>query len=122
MFMSPSRLKESLAQLDDELCSQGRDPASFGRAILLFVSVGQRSARTGLAWLSSLYRLDGQRLERYLIAGSADECVAMLTEYRSAGATHLALFFTDDEPIGQLAALVERGNSLLEEGRCGRSL
>jgi alkanesulfonate monooxygenase SsuD/methylene tetrahydromethanopterin reductase-like flavin-dependent oxidoreductase (luciferase family) len=109
MFLSPPALRDRYAQLGAEAVLAGRRPDDVTRAVLLFVHVDRRAEtarRRGLAWMSSLYGLPADRLERHLVAGTPDACVDRIGAYVEAGAQHLCLFVADDDPVPHLDAIL----------------
>ena len=81
--------------------------------MVAFVSVGgPATTEKGLSWMSSLYALPAQSFAKHLITGDARACAARLARYVDAGAGHVAVFVTTDEPLapfedlaGELAGL-----------------
>ena len=77
--------------------------------MVLFVSLDEdrlRGVAKGTAWMGSLYGLPPKAFDRHLVAGSPDEVAARVAEYRAAGAEHVAVYVTDDQPIDQFERLM----------------
>ena len=58
----------------------------------------------GLAWMSSLYGLPARSFERHLVTGSARACASALARFAQAGAQHIAVFVTTDDPLVAIAS------------------
>jgi alkanesulfonate monooxygenase SsuD/methylene tetrahydromethanopterin reductase-like flavin-dependent oxidoreductase (luciferase family) len=108
LFLTVDRYAEGVEHLAKETELAGRDPADVVPAVVLFVSVGDdpadRVAR-GTAWMGGLYGLPPTAFGRHLVAGTADEVAGVVARYRAAGAEHVALYVTDDDPMDQFARL-----------------
>jgi alkanesulfonate monooxygenase SsuD/methylene tetrahydromethanopterin reductase-like flavin-dependent oxidoreductase (luciferase family) len=107
LFLSPSEYSSSMERLDKETERAGRDPAGVHRAIVVFVSVGgERAREEGLEWMSSLYSLPPDLFERHLVSGSAATAADSLGRYFDAGASHVAVFVTADDPVARFEDLL----------------
>lgn len=84
---TPEQLAGSVAEVRGALADAGRDPGSVAVSINCFVTVGTDAERVAAAKVGDTYRQDftGTR-RRYLVAGTAQDCVARLREYADAGA------------------------------------
>lgn len=103
-----------MARLDKEAERAARDPRQIDRALAVFVAVGdQGRAEDGLQWMSSLYGLPARAFARHLVSGEARSCAATLLRYFEAGARHLAVFVTDDDPLVQFEELAGEVADLL---------
>ena len=106
LFVPPDEYAAALGRLENEAERAGRDPGTVARATVAFVSVGGAGAGArGLSWMSSLYGLPAHSFERHLVAGSARKCAAALARFAEAGAQHVAVFVTADDPLGQFEDL-----------------
>jgi alkanesulfonate monooxygenase SsuD/methylene tetrahydromethanopterin reductase-like flavin-dependent oxidoreductase (luciferase family) len=106
LFVPPDEYAVALGRLDKEAERAGRDPATVTRATVVFVSVGSSDADgRGLSWMSSLYGLPARSFARHLVAGSARRCAAALVRFAEAGAQHVAVFVTSDDPLAQFEEL-----------------
>lgn len=102
LFVPPEEYAAATGRLDKESERVGRHPAEVVRAIVAFVSVGARgAAERGRSWMSSLYGLSPKVFSRHLIAGRARQCAMSLARFVEAGAGHVAVFVTDDDPVEQ---------------------
>ncbi len=109
LFLSVDEYGAAVERLGKETDAVGRASGTVTPAMVLFVSLDQDHARgvaKGTGWMSSLYGIPGKAFERHLVAGTPDEVAARVTEYRSAGAEHVAIYVTDDQPIEQFERLV----------------
>ncbi|HVA04559.1 MAG TPA: LLM class flavin-dependent oxidoreductase [Acidimicrobiales bacterium] len=106
LFIPPDEYGAALRRLDKETERVGRDPATVARATVAFVSVGGSSAaEQGLSWMASLYGLSARSFERHLVAGSALNCAQAVARFVEAGAQHVAVFVTSDDPLVQFEDL-----------------
>ena len=102
LFVPPDDYGAALGRLGKESERVGRDPTEVARAIVVFVSVGGAGAdERGLGWMSSLYGLPARSFERHLVTGTARACATVLARYVDAGAQHVAVFVTTDDPLVQ---------------------
>jgi len=106
LFVPSDEYTAALGRLDKEAERVGRDPSTVARATVAFVSVGSSgAAHRGLSWMASLYGLPAASFERHLVAGDARTCAAMLARFAGAGAQHIAVFITSDDPLVQFEDL-----------------
>lgn len=113
LFVPPTDYAAALERLDKESDRAGRDPAEIARAIVVFVSIGGTAARDrGLEWMSSLYSIPPDAFARYLVTGDAASVARALAEFEEAGAQHVAVFVTDDDPVGQFEELASELTAL----------
>jgi hypothetical protein len=63
--------------------------------------------------MASLYGLPARSFERHLVAGSARTCAATLARFAEAGAQHIAVFVTSDDPLVQFEDLAGEFAGLL---------
>jgi len=107
LFLDPEEYRSALGRLDKEAERMGRDPVELSRAIVAFVSVGGNdAAERGLEWMSSLYGIPARAFADHLVAGGPRACARTLERYLEAGAQHVAVFITADDPLvpfGELA-------------------
>jgi alkanesulfonate monooxygenase SsuD/methylene tetrahydromethanopterin reductase-like flavin-dependent oxidoreductase (luciferase family) len=108
LFIPEEELEANYDALDAELEAAGRDPSSFVRSLMVFVSAGEaeEARAAGSSWLSSLYGLPSRSFSRHLVAGEPAECAQMVARLGARGVEHLVLFITADEPLAQFEALV----------------
>ena len=129
LFVPPDDYSAALGRLDKESERVGRDPADVARAIVVFVSVGGAGAdERGLGWMSSLYGLPARSFERHLVTGTARACATVLARYADAGAQHVAVFVTADDPLvqfedvaGEFAGLVASPTAVPDAADAGAS-
>lgn len=109
LFVGPEDYAAALDRLAKETERAGREPGAVLPSIVLFVSVHDDAdvARArGTAWMSSLYQIPARAFERHIVAGTPDAVVAAIDTYRQAGAEHVALYMTDDEPMDQFTTVM----------------
>ena len=106
LFLAPDEYQAALGRLDKEAERVGRDPGAVARAAVVFVSVGAVGAEErGLSWMASLYGLPARSFTRHLVSGSARACAAAVARFAEAGAQHVAVFVTCDDPLVQFEDL-----------------
>jgi alkanesulfonate monooxygenase SsuD/methylene tetrahydromethanopterin reductase-like flavin-dependent oxidoreductase (luciferase family) len=106
LFVPPGEYAAAMGRLDKEADRVGRDPGSIARAAVVFVSSGGSDAgERGLSWMASLYGLPGHSFARHLVVGDARRGATALTRFAEAGAQHLAVFVTSDDPLVQFEDL-----------------
>jgi len=106
LFVPADEYAPAVDRLEKEAERVGRDPEAITRALVVFVSVGgPEAADRGLAWMSSLYSIAPEAFRRHLVAGDAHDVASALSRFSEAGAQHLAVFVTADDPIAQFEDL-----------------
>jgi alkanesulfonate monooxygenase SsuD/methylene tetrahydromethanopterin reductase-like flavin-dependent oxidoreductase (luciferase family) len=109
LFLSVDEYGDAVERLTKEADAIGRRGAAVTPAMVLFVSIDDdrvRGAAKGTAWMGSLYGLPAKAFDRHLVAGTPDEVAARVAQYRAAGAEHVAIYVTDDQPIDQFERLM----------------
>ena len=109
LFLGVDEYGDAVERLAKEADAVGRPAGAVTPAMVLFVSIDDDRARgtaKGTAWMGSLYGLPPKAFERHLVAGGPDEVADRVAAYRSAGAEHVAVYVTDDQPIDQFERLV----------------
>src|SRR5664279_2797887 len=109
LFLSPAEYRDAVDRLAKEAAAAGRPDDAVTPSIVLFVSVDDDPAiaRTrGTEWMSSLYGIPAKAFERHLVSGTLAEVTEAITSYRAAGARHVALYVTSDQPIDQFEHLI----------------
>ena len=119
LFLGPDDYEAALARLDKETDRSGRDRGDVARALVVFVSAGGADATDrGLHWMADLYRLPPRSFARHLVSGDTRTCARALERYLEAGAAHIAVFVTDDDPLVQFEDVTGELNGLcLDAGR-----
>jgi alkanesulfonate monooxygenase SsuD/methylene tetrahydromethanopterin reductase-like flavin-dependent oxidoreductase (luciferase family) len=82
--------------------------------MVLFVSIDDDPAvgrDRGTDWMSSLYGIPAKAFERHLVHGTADEVAQRVAAYRKAGARHVAIYVTADQPMEQFERLVSASSA-----------
>jgi alkanesulfonate monooxygenase SsuD/methylene tetrahydromethanopterin reductase-like flavin-dependent oxidoreductase (luciferase family) len=108
LFLDPTEYGEAVDRLAKEVAAAGRTDDAVTPSIVLFVSVDDDpvAARArGTAWMSSLYGIPAKAFERHLVSGTLAEVTGAVAAYRAAGARHVALYVTDDQPMDQFDRL-----------------
>ncbi|HTZ09014.1 MAG TPA: LLM class flavin-dependent oxidoreductase, partial [Acidimicrobiales bacterium] len=106
LFLGPDDYGAAMDRLDKEAERAGRDPAAVARAIVVFAAVGAHEpGERGLAWMGSLYGLPPSSFARHLVAGDAAHCARVVGRFVEAGADHVAVFVTADDPSVQFEDL-----------------
>ncbi|MDA8147420.1 MAG: LLM class flavin-dependent oxidoreductase [Actinomycetota bacterium] len=129
LFLGPADYAAALDRLEKETERVGRAPGSVVPSIVLFVSVDEDAevARArGTAWMSSLYRIPAHAFRRHIVAGTPASVAAAIDSYRQAGAAHVALYVTDDDPLHQFTTVMTAlggpaGIDLLTRGPRGQT-
>jgi alkanesulfonate monooxygenase SsuD/methylene tetrahydromethanopterin reductase-like flavin-dependent oxidoreductase (luciferase family) len=116
LFLTPLEYREALARLAKEVDRAERAPGAVTPSVVLFVSIDDdpgRGRKRGTQWMSSLYGIPAKAFERHLVNGTAREVADVVASFRSAGADHVAVYVTADQPLEQfehlLAALPATG-------------
>ena len=109
LFLSVDEYAEAVERLGKEADAVGRPAGAVTPAMVVFVSLDEdrdRGAAKGTAWMGSLYGLPPKAFDRHLVTGSPAEVATRIAEYRAAGAEHVAVYVTDDQPIDQFERLM----------------
>ncbi len=109
LFLTTQAYGEAVERLGKEIDRAGRAPDEVTPSMVLFVSIDDdpvAARAAGTRWMSSLYGIPAKAFERHLVAGTASEVAARVADYRTAGAAHVALYVTADQPIEQFDRLV----------------
>ncbi len=109
LFLSVDEYAGAVERLGKEADAAGRPAGAVTPAMVLFVALDgdrARGAAKGTAWMGSLYGLPAKAFDRHLVVGTPDEVAARIAGYRAAGAEHVAVYVTDDEPIDQFDRLM----------------
>jgi len=109
LFLNPTQYADALERLAKETARVGRHPDAVARSMVLFVAIDDdtdKARRRGTEWMSTMYGIPAKAFERHLVAGSASEVAETVATYRRAGAEHVALYITEDEPLDHFERLV----------------
>jgi alkanesulfonate monooxygenase len=109
LFLSPTQYRDAMERLGKEVDRAGRPADAVTRSIVLFVSVDDDPGvglRRGTGWMSSLYGIPAKAFDRHLVHGTAAEVADVVASYRRAGAEHVAVYVTADEPLKQFERIV----------------
>lgn len=92
LFLTPERYAERLRQLREELESQAR--SSVPSSLYVWTSIAdttEEARRIAEEALGGFYNVPFERLERYAVVGSPEECARRFREYAEAGVEHFAI-------------------------------
>jgi alkanesulfonate monooxygenase SsuD/methylene tetrahydromethanopterin reductase-like flavin-dependent oxidoreductase (luciferase family) len=109
LFVSPSDYRQAVDRLAKEVDRAGRGAEEVAPSMVLFVSIDDDATvglRRGTEWMSSLYGIPAKAFERHIVSGTAAEVAEVVATYRSAGAQHVAVYVTADQPLEQFERLV----------------
>jgi alkanesulfonate monooxygenase SsuD/methylene tetrahydromethanopterin reductase-like flavin-dependent oxidoreductase (luciferase family) len=109
LFLDPPVYRQAIDRLGKEIERAGRDATAVTPSIVLFVSIDDDAStgrRRGTEWMGSLYGIPAKAFERHLVSGTAAEVAGVVSEFRSAGAEHVAVYITDDRPLEQFERLL----------------
>lgn len=94
LFTTPERYAGQVAAARAAAEAAGRDPAALVASLYVWTAVGETAAEARAAAADALprfYRLPFDRMERYVVAGTAASCAEQLAAFATAGARHLAV-------------------------------
>jgi alkanesulfonate monooxygenase SsuD/methylene tetrahydromethanopterin reductase-like flavin-dependent oxidoreductase (luciferase family) len=109
LFLSVKEYADAVERLGKECDGAGRHPDEVTPSLALFVSIDDdpnRGLARGAGWMGSLYGLPAKAFARHLVSGTADEVASVVAAFCAAGARHVAIYVTADEPLGQFERLV----------------
>ncbi len=107
LFLSPIEYREALERLAKEVDRAGRAADEVTPSMVLFVSIDSDPAVArdrGTEWMSSLYGIPAKAFDRHLVSGTAAEVAAVVTAFHQAGAEHVAVYVTEDQPLERSSA------------------
>ncbi len=110
MLLAPEEYRAALDRLAKELDRADRPDDSVTRSVVLFAAVDDdrdKGLLRGTEWMSSLYGIPAKAFRRHLVVGSGESVAGMVAAYRDAGAQHVVLYITDDQPLPQVDRLME---------------
>ncbi|HEV3366444.1 MAG TPA: LLM class flavin-dependent oxidoreductase [Acidimicrobiales bacterium] len=109
LFLTPTAYGEAVERLTKEADRAGRSTGEVTPAMVLFVSIDDDPVAArgrGTGWMSSLYGIPAKAFERHLVSGTATEVAEVVSLFRRAGAQHVAVYVTADQPIDQFERLI----------------
>jgi alkanesulfonate monooxygenase SsuD/methylene tetrahydromethanopterin reductase-like flavin-dependent oxidoreductase (luciferase family) len=117
LFVSPEDYGPTWRRLRQRCEDGGRDPQTVTPGMVVFVSIGPGDTDDpvdrGTRWMSSLYRVPARAFARHLVSGSARRCARSLLRWFEAGAAHVTVFVTVDDPLVQFEDLAAELHHLL---------
>lgn len=93
-MVTPEQLEAGLTRVRAAATEAGRDSSRVAGALYGFVSVdadGERARGWARDFVGQVYKQDFSKLERYLVAGTPEQCIARLREFESAGADSMQI-------------------------------
>jgi probable F420-dependent oxidoreductase len=120
IWVSAERFAEGLADVRRHARDAGRDPATIAAAVVCPALAGDDARARLAAHLELRYGMTvGPHLvDRYCVAGTADECAERVHEYTEAGAEHVILNLgcaAGDEFLDQAARLHAAASDALQQ-------
>jgi alkanesulfonate monooxygenase SsuD/methylene tetrahydromethanopterin reductase-like flavin-dependent oxidoreductase (luciferase family) len=109
LFLSPAAYERAIERLIKEADRAGRPAGAVTPSMVLFVSVDDdpiRSRQRGTRWMSSMYGIPPKAFDRHLISGSPDEVAGVVAAFSEAGAHHVVVYVTEDNPLDQFERLM----------------
>ena len=109
LFLTVAEYTDAVELLRKECDGAGRHPDEVTPSLALFVSVDDDATQAlarGTEWMGSLYGLPAKAFARHLVSGTADEVASVVAAFGGAGARHVAIYVTADEPLDQFERLV----------------
>jgi alkanesulfonate monooxygenase SsuD/methylene tetrahydromethanopterin reductase-like flavin-dependent oxidoreductase (luciferase family) len=109
LFLTPAEYGEAVERLAKEVAGAGRAAGSVMPSMVLFVSIdddGSTARQRGTGWMSSLYGIPGRAFDRHLVHGTAAEVADVVASFRRAGAEHVVVYVTADQPLDQFERLI----------------
>ena len=109
LYLKPPEYGDALDRLAKEVERAGRDAGAVTASIVLFVSIDddpEAGRHRGTRWMSAFYGIPSKAFDRHLVFGTAGEVADVISAYRRAGAEHVGVYVTDDQPLEQFERLV----------------
>ncbi len=109
LFLSPTEYGHAVERLAKEVDRAGRPVGSVVPSMVLFISIDDDAGvarRRGTGWMASLYGIPARAFDRHLVYGTAAEVADVVTSFRTAGAEHVVVYVTADDPMDQFERLV----------------
>jgi alkanesulfonate monooxygenase SsuD/methylene tetrahydromethanopterin reductase-like flavin-dependent oxidoreductase (luciferase family) len=109
LYLKPPEYGDALDRLSKEVERAGRSAGAVTASIVLFVSIDDDTEvgrSRGTRWMSTFYGLPSKAFDRHLVYGTAREVADVVSAYRRAGAEHVGVYVTDDQPLEQFERLV----------------
>jgi len=109
LFLSTTEYAAAVERLAKEVDRAGRPVGAVTPSMVLFISIdddAHRARQRGTGWMSALYGIPARAFERHLVHGTATEVADTVASYRAAGAEHVVVYVTADQPMDQFERLV----------------
>ncbi|MBS1849066.1 MAG: LLM class flavin-dependent oxidoreductase [Actinobacteria bacterium] len=109
LFLTPRRLAEASRALDAELVGAGRTPSEVTRCMTILVCPTDASWTRAAAfeWVARQFPRGTAGVDRYLVTGSLERCVAEIREFVDVGVDGIALQIMHPDPAPRFADLRE---------------
>jgi len=104
LFVTPEMLASSVRELRSDLVATGRRADAVTIAPVVPVLVG--AVAEGASWLGSHLGVEPERASPHIVSGCPDEVVAGLDRFTQAGADHVILLVTADDPLPTVEAVL----------------
>lgn len=92
LFLTPDRYAERLGQLRKELEARARGAVSTSLYVWTSIAdTAEEARRVAEETLGGFYNVPFERLERYAVVGSPEDCVRRFREFADAGVEHFAV-------------------------------
>jgi alkanesulfonate monooxygenase SsuD/methylene tetrahydromethanopterin reductase-like flavin-dependent oxidoreductase (luciferase family) len=115
LFIPPAGYRTERRRLFDLASDIGRDPAAIDTSVVVLLCTGdstEDARKEGTGWLSGLYDLPPKAFERWLIAGSPEDCAAGVAAYHEAGANHVVVMIASNQTLDHFGPLMEAFGSV----------
>jgi alkanesulfonate monooxygenase SsuD/methylene tetrahydromethanopterin reductase-like flavin-dependent oxidoreductase (luciferase family) len=109
LFLTPAAYGEAVERLAKEVAAAGRAADEVTPSIVLFVHVADdpvAGQARGTEWMGSHYGIPAKAFGRHLVNGTADEVAGVVASFFRAGAEHVAIYVTEDQPLAQFERLL----------------
>lgn len=109
LFLSTTEYEQAVERLVKEVDRAGRPAGSVTPSMVLFISIDDDAGtaqRRGTGWMSSLYGIPARAFDRHLVHGTAGEVAEVVASFRRAGADHVVVYVTADQPMDQFERLL----------------
>ncbi|HVE75347.1 MAG TPA: LLM class flavin-dependent oxidoreductase [Actinomycetota bacterium] len=117
IFLTPERYREAVAVLEVQAIQNDRDPTTIRRSLYVWTAIAEREseARQNAQLLSDFYNVPFEKIGKYAVVGTAEQCAEQLAEYVGAGAQDFALApifpAVSTEPAERLEAVARLVNN-----------
>jgi probable F420-dependent oxidoreductase len=110
IFTTPERYADGLARARERAAEAGRDPSALVPSLYVWTCFGpthEEARALAAAVMPSFYRVPFEKLERYAVIGTAEQCAEAFAAFAASGVRHFAVAPVLDrvtpEPVDRLA-------------------